>query len=489
MNRTKGSLKGSAWLAAGCFALLFYLLIVPPSLGIADNGDYARVMVFFNLTHAPADWGDRYFGYLNTSYVFDREAARRYASPDFACSALLLTGLAVGINALIPGSGFNLLVLGTLHCLVFALAVFWIAAATRGFRGAFRTGALVLGIVVATDIAYSAYLNSFYSEAASLLFFVFVLASGFQASTAKTRPLLWVGVYAAAVAGFLLAKYQNLALLPFLLVFPWRTLTGRARGATSQLFLIVSLVLCYSGYRFWLSSPAVVGEAVLYNSVFNGILRESPSPQKDLEEMGLNPEWAQYAGSTAFDPASLRFKPEFAEQFLKKVNIGTIFRFYLARPLRLWRAVQRGIRLSFTMRPPESGNYTKSAGRAPGTKSYSWAMWSSLRTAALPRSLWFLGLIIAAYLVTLAREWRKDNDPARRLPIELGAMIPFMALQQLLLLSITDGVSDLVKHGFLSNLLVDMMLVVLIAYGWSLWVDRHAKTDQQSAHPSLETAK
>ncbi len=482
-------LRPSVLLAAACLLLLSCLLLVPPTLGIADNGDYARIMVFFDLTHAPKEWGDRYFGHLNPSYVFDGVESRKYAAPDFPCSALLFTGIAVGINSLFRNQGFNLLILGALQCVVFALAVFWMSVATRQYRGTFRTVTALLAIIVFTDIAYSAYLNSFYGEAASLLFFLLVLASGFQVCTAQRRLILWTGVYIACSAGFLLAKYQNLLLLPFVLVFAWRALARYAGVAASRLFLMAALVLCYAGYRFWLSSPASVNEAVLYNSVFNGVLVDSASPERDLEELGLDPTWVKYAGSTAFQPTSLRFQPEFAQYFIKKINVTTLFRFYLKRPARLWSAMRRGLQYSYTMRPPESGNYQKSAGHPPGTKSNTWAMWSTARIALLPPSLLFLFLLIAAYLAILIREWRSNDAPALRLAIDLGFTIPAMAMLQLLLISITDGVGDLVKHGFLFNMFVDVMLVVLIAYACSLWMNHHSKAKVPQLVTSERTAK
>ncbi len=476
-------------LSVACLAILCCLLLVPPYLGMADNGDYARIMVFHGLTHSAKEWGDRYFAFFDTSYVFDQAESLRYASPDFVSSALIFSGIAVRINALLGNTGFNLLMLGAVNCLVFALAAFWISSATRRFQGTFRMVAMAFGVVAFTDIAYVAYLNSFYGESASLLFFLLMAAAAFQVTAAKSRHVLWIAVFIAAAAGLLLAKYQNLLLLPFLLAFAWRAFGRYAGKAASRQFLLAALVLCYFGYRFWLSSPAAVGDAVLYNSVFNGILVNSPSQQEDLKELGLNPDWVSYTGSSAFQSTSLRFKPEFAGQFLKNVNVGSIFRFYLKHPVRLWLAMQRGIEYSFRVRPAESGNYEKSAGKQQGAKSYSWAMWSTARIAALPKSLWFLWALVALYLGVLIREWRRDPAPERRLAVEFGLMIPAMALQQLVLISITDGVGDLVKHGFFFNLMVDVMLVIVLAYACSMWMSRRLRPKPLPIPSKLETAK
>src|SRR5579871_425708 len=157
-----------------CAVLLIvsWQLFFPPVLGLADNGDYARLMVHFDLTHAATDWGERYFGFIDRHYLVNAVEARKYSIPGFISSEMIFVGVASGVGRALGSTSFDLLYLGAVHVLALAASVFLLLLCTRAFVSRTRTIALILGTVVFTDIAYIAYFNSFYSESATLLFFV-----------------------------------------------------------------------------------------------------------------------------------------------------------------------------------------------------------------------------------------------------------------------------------------------------------------------------
>ncbi len=461
--------------AAVALVLIAWLLFVPPTVGLADNGDFARAMVFFDLTHKPKKWGERYFAYVNTSYVFDRTEARRYAAPDFPSSELIFVAAAVAVSRLAGAATFDLRVLGAVHTLAFTLAVYLLLKAVRMKRPASAVIAAVLGLIVFTDVAYVAYFNSFYSEAASLIFLVLLIAAGYHASSRGWAPASVV-LYVAAATAFVLAKYQNLVLLPFLLLFAACMVRGRSQKEVAG-YLAVALLACYGGYRWFMLSPAAVDEAVLYNSVFNGILVDSPTPKEDLIAFGLDPELARHAGTTAFQPDSPRFDGALMSDFRRKVTVGRIAAFYASHPLRLAAALNRTVASSFETRPRRLGNFARDAGRPAGASSGGWAMWSTFRAAVLPRSLWFVFVVAALYLMFLLSAWLRVSDPADRSRLAWTSLLPVLALAQLLLITISDGVSDVVKHAYLFNLLFDGMLVAIAAHG-IVWFMRPAERRQ-----------
>ncbi len=461
--------------AVAALALVAWLLFVPPTVGLADNGDFARAMVFFDLAHKPNEWGERYFAYVNTSYVFDRTEARRYASPDFPSSELIFVAAAVAVNRLAGASTFDLRVLGALHTVAFAIAVFLLLKAVPRKRPAVVLIAAVLGLVVFTDVAYVAYFNSFYSEAASLIFLVLLIAAGYHAG-AHGWGLSSVVLYTAAAIAFVLSKYQNLVLLPLLLLFAAFMVRGRSQKEVAG-YLAVALLACFGAYRWFMLSPAAVDEAVLYNSVFNGILVDSPTPREDLIALGLNPELARHAGTTAFQPESPRFDATLMSDFRRNVTVGRIAAFYVSHPLRLAAALNRTVARSFDTRPPQLGNLPRDAGRPEGASSGAWAMWSTFRAAALPRSLWFVFLVAATHLFFVLKAWSRVTDATDRSRLAWTSLLPVLAIAQLVLITASDGVSDLVKHAYLFNLLFDAMLVAIAARG-IVWFMRPSERRQ-----------
>lgn len=58
-------------------AVIFYQIMMPPIVGIADNGDFARVMGRFGLGHLPGEEvpaQDAVAGYSSTKYRFSEDA-------------------------------------------------------------------------------------------------------------------------------------------------------------------------------------------------------------------------------------------------------------------------------------------------------------------------------------------------------------------------------------------------------------------------------
>ena len=89
-------------------------------------------------------------------------------------------------------------------------------------------------------------------------------------------------------------------------------------------------------------------------------------------------------------------------------------------------------------------------------------MWSSVRAAVLPKSLVFVVAAFIVYLGLLTRGWLREKDPGALLNLEWSAMIVPMALLQLGLITVSDGITDAIKHAFLFNLLLDYALVAIV---------------------------
>jgi len=456
--------------------IVSWQLFIPPVLGLADNGDFARMLVHFDLTHAPGDRADQYFAFLDRHYTIDPAKARTYSLPDSFSSEILFAACAFGLSRLFGNTWFDLVWLGAVHVAALGAAVVLLICSTRTFASRLRAIAFIAGSIVLTDIAYIAYFNSFYSESATLLFFVTVAACAYGAMSSLLRRMIWLAAYFVAVAALLLAKYQNVVLLPVFLVFGGLLVKRWGEVRYLQAYVVLALAACYGGYLYFISAPEAADDAVLYNSVFNGILVDSPAPGDDLASLGLDRNLARYAGSSAFQPDSLRFNPDFLQKFRQQVTIGGIFRFYLARPGRLIAALNRSVSLAFELRP-KLGNYEPRTGHPPLNLSQSWAMWSSFRTAILPRNLWFCVVVGMLYLGLLARSWLRQKSDSARLNLEWSALIPVMALAQLVVISISDGISDLTKHAYLFNLLFDYMLVALLTY-LIAWFFSVSKSDE-----------
>ena len=62
-------------------AILVYQLFIPPSIGMADNGDFSRIMGAVGLEYTTSNRDDRHFNYFVPTYKFESSGDGSLWSP------------------------------------------------------------------------------------------------------------------------------------------------------------------------------------------------------------------------------------------------------------------------------------------------------------------------------------------------------------------------------------------------------------------------
>jgi hypothetical protein len=472
------------WVLEAGFALLFFLLLAQillrePIIGLADHGDYFRVMSRVGLSFLSEDPNDRYYWHLNSHFGYVEPEHGAYFS-----SQVYLTRIAVRLdNLLTKDLVFVITSLGALHALLFTAALTFILRTLRGAPVSRRVLLGALFLLICGDVAYIAWFNSLYSESASLIFLAFTVALALTLANAEqSRTPRWrlgAAYYIAALL-FLTAKPQNgpcgLVLVPLgyiLTLAPGpskRRLTTLAAGAVPGILLLtVSAWMSFGG------QPDFMRQANLYNVVFGDLLKHSPNPRDDMVALGVyHPDYLALAGKDIYenhDP--IVDTPEFKAGFYNKISYGKILKFYAARPLRFYKLIDRCTAQAYTMRPPSMGNYTRAAlerleameGGALGDEpviTNAFTVWSDLKKQVFPRAGWFLLLFLAVNLAVAAvRIARFDKTRAAALASLIHVALALMAALQFCTAIIGEGTVAIVKHLFLFNALFDALLIVL----------------------------
>ncbi len=430
-------------------------LLLPPIVGLADNGDFHRVMGPLGLEHRSTEWSERYFGWLGRDYVAGPKAPVQLLS-----SQLLLSGAAVGLGRLLPGDGrFDIRLQGALHLVLYLLGLALILRAARTFAAPARAvinGALLLA---ATDVAYVAPLNSFYAETATLIFLVVLLGCALLALRDGRASGLAIAGYLTAAALFVAAKPQN-----YFLAIPLAGLAlvmlPRARGRLLRGAIVTGAVtLVALGLFLHTRVPAILRMPNLWNNVFTTILADSPDPRADLAEFGLDPALARFAGVPAFTDSIP------IGEATTGYGFGDVLRFHLRHPGRFVRIAAACARHTFIWRDERIGNFPREAGRPAGSQTPDFAGWSRFEAAVMPRSLsWlviFLGGILATGLVEAARHGLRTATGGTAW---LVAMLALAAGMEFGICIVGDGYYDIVKHLYLFQLLYDACLFTALAW-------------------------
>lgn len=438
-----------------------YQLLLPPIVGLADNGDFERLMGRVGLQYTSEDREDRYFRYINARF----KVVEPWWNSGVISSQQLLLEIALAANRVLSKDGFlDLRVIGAVNAVFFLGSVWLVLYASRPLPIASRTVLLGLVALIFTDVGYVAYFNSIYSEPASLIFFILILAASFFAMAAL-RPNLWhLALYSVATALFISARAHN-STLGWLLALWGVRLFWRWPGPSWRLgVLATAAVLIAFSYWHYTTRPVFIREAQLYNAVFSGVLVNSPSPGEDLSALGLDHRLAELANTNAFQPNSALKDDEFRRVFFGVLGQTRIVWFYITRPGALVRAAGLQARDALLTRPPCCGNFPKESGYRPRAQSRAFAVWSDLRTR------WHvsLGILVSLFLSQLGAglvALRRSSNVTLRLLSELFIILGLMAAVQYITKLIGDGLLDTGRQLHLFNVLIDTSFIII-----ALWV-------------------
>lgn len=398
-------------LAVGAALVVVSLqLLVPPVVGLADNGDYQRVMGYAGFDHSTDDPGERYLAFLRTRY--------RVMPVGFAANGHLSSEIALALAARAAGRAavgglFDLRILGAVHAALLVLAFGALLRACRDLSIGAQATAAVLGLFFFTDVGYVAPFNSFYGQTASLLFLLLTAAVAARAIRRGRLDGALLVLFFAFAAAFVGSKPQEAIQGPVLALLGIRLAGVRLREAWRRPAVWLALALCAFSLWYGRRTPVALREAALYQVVFYEILPHSPDPSGDAAALGLDPAWLRFSGTDAFRPDTPLLDEDFRVRFLRTVGYRKIARFYLARPRRLAERLARVSPKLWTLRP-SYGNYERSADRPTLTRTERFAAWSRLRLRVLgPRALPAVAVLFGANAALALATWRRASPRGR----------------------------------------------------------------------------
>jgi len=410
---------------AAAAVVLAVQLLIPPVVGLANNGDFGKVLAPFSVGAPVADE----YAYSPLRYTFD---AAHQIWTGYYSSAQILAAFAVDLNLLVGArSGtFDLRWIGIVHAVLLLIAFY--SLPRRPWLAVFVFG----------DVLYVSQLNSFYMGTASLVFLMLTVAAYVRG---------WGFVFVAASLLFVTSKAQHsilgLLLVALLLVDRARLeLRGRALAASVAALL----------FAVWfgaVSAPVGYSIETRFSAIFYRILPKSTTPADDLRAFGLDESWSKYSGLFAYSEGSPLNDAARRQEFAARTSYTAIVRYYLAHPQFAARDIAGGLGDAGKQRP-DLGNFDRKYGFPPKTQSRSFALWSGWKRAAFEgRGAWnlayFLGLGIAAL-------WLGRSHPLRHgiAALWLGGWLA-MAVAAL-----ADSL-DMPRHFFLYHAIEDLLLIVV----------------------------
>ena len=456
--------NGLALAVTGTLAVILSLLLFSaPQVGMADNGDFDRVMDAFGIQSLVYyDWELRFFNFMHLQFAITYPAAF-FSDITLYSSHLVVIGLAKAFNMLLFSTTiFDIRFLSLIYSLLFLSAVFFIV---KGFRSPDRpqgwvpaTALAFFLIVMAGDANNIAYFNSFFSEAfAFVAFFAAVACAVWMVTHPKRAPrAVFIG-FILFVTAFCTAKPQYTVLsVPIVLAVIGYCLVERRR-ASRMVIGACMIPLALSLFTF-LAVPQEISTSTLFNSVFNGVLREVDNVDERLVELGLDERFAPFVGSDIYALEQTEAFLALQREFNAQVSRGTVVRHYLRHPGEFFMRMEHTASVMFdnvgTYSSDLLGNFDASQNPEPRAQNESF-LFSSRMKAHLPHTLWFVVLFYLIYAIVLALAfWRAD--PADRGILWILATVALIGLIQFPMPVLANGETDIGKQLFFFNLTFDV---------------------------------
>lgn len=309
-----------------------------------------------------------------------------------------------------------------------------------------------LALLMFGDVMYVAYLNSFYTDVAALVFLVLSVTLALRVLRWKRRAdLILLG---AASVLLTTAKAQH-AVLGFWLAGFFAILAWLAGIRPARWFAVALTVLS----ACWLakSTPADYAERGCFSTIFHHVLPHAKNVDRTLAELGLDASYKPYIGMVSFSPGSPLDDPEFAAVFRSKVSYSSLAGHFLAHPRDAYVALRVSLDAAGRQRPPV-GNFDPSAGLPPYAESRAFALWSDFKRFLLEGrgSRFFSCFIVTCVVLATLLIYLRHHLPVGGM--YAGMILIGMAGTELLISSLGDAM-EIQRHHLLFYALFDMLIL------------------------------
>jgi hypothetical protein len=453
-NRRRWAICEWALLAV-CAGLVGWQLFVPPSLGVADNNDFAKL-----IGRACLGGEHPLFEYVSFGY----HQAKEYCwDSGLITSAVLPLRVAMAAANPFSSGRFDLRWLGAVYALLFLAAFVTLQKLARGLRPAARLVVPLSVVAVFGGASYVPWFNSFYFDTASYAFLWFAILASLRV---MLRETVTTWDYLAALACTLLfetSKSQHTALaLPLISCFWLRFGRVRFPGIAWRIGATVAVVA--AAVVMFTTAPPWYQTVNSYNALFYQSLPHSRDSAGDLAQLGMDPAMARYVGKHAFLPDSPMQDARETERLGRFLSVRSLTLYYLSHPrvaaLVFRSALAEGslqrVRMQIGARQYRLGNFEKSLGRPPEAQSHFFDFWGDLKVAVFGNRPVLYGCYAAALLAAL---WILSLRA--RVTAIAATWTTMVALAAVLVMF--DGV-DTGRHLFLFNAMLDMTACGLLCF-------------------------
>jgi hypothetical protein len=457
----------AAFAAIVVFLITVIALFTPPYIGMADNGDYFRILYSNGLYFNDPNYTNNYLGYFVKDYgvyqFYNENGATLFSSQSMFIEASLL------VNLLFHDSHiFDIRFQAGMYLVIYAAAIYLLVEALT-WKMSKKRGYLValLTIFILGDTGYTAYFNSFYSESVVLIMTIFMVAAGILLYRKRYNDYLMLAIFVVSAIFLTTSKQQNAPVGMIIAVFGVFFIYIRKARSFRVITATLLIAVLGVGIGSYLLIPQEFLNINKYHAMTRGVIMGSVNPEKTLESFGIDKQFAVLDETLYYDPySSAAVDSELMqEKFYNKYSVASILVYYFLHPDQAGKMLNLAAQDGFSIRPHALGNYEASTGKAFGSQTIFFSSYSLLKDWLAPKTfgfviLWTL-IIMGLYMPSFVKAIKlRQRRNAVRLPLIL--MMIVIGLSGIFVSIVGAGDADLAKHEFLFTLVFDLVSLITI---------------------------
>lgn len=445
-------------------------LFVRPIVGMADNGDFFRVISESDMYYLQGNTQHSFLGYFDKNYgiyKYNNDNEKMMISTQF-----ILTKASVFIDKLINKNYiFDLRILAFLYMIIYAFASYLIVKVLT-YDIEFKKYKLLitaLFVFIFCDTGYVAYFNSFFAEAVNLTFFLLSLGILLNMYKFKKYNILNLTAFFLSSLIFIGSK-QQLAPIGILIAFIlFRLFMINKEKVFRYTALTLSLTIIISSAYFYKSISGDFDYINRYHAMTRGVLLYESNADEILKKFNINPQYSLLQETTYSYlntiPVISSSDEKLKKEFYSKYSFFSILGFYLNHPAIFGKMINYAVINGYSIRPKVIGNYEKREGKASGSQSHFFSLWSSIKENCIPHNLFLTVVALGIYFGFAVKRYilaRKSEDSSSQLFEEAFLYVFLVGISQIFIAIIGAGDADLAKHVFMFNVSFDIMLLYSI---------------------------
>ncbi|NFN94327.1 MULTISPECIES: hypothetical protein [unclassified Clostridium] len=445
-------------------------LFIHPIIGMADNGDFYRVINKSGAYHLNKNSNDIFLGYFIKDYgiyKYNNDYANILISTQsiFVKSAIFLDSFFTKDYVL------DIRFMSIMFLIIEAIGVYFFIKAliNKVDNSKYKLIITLLTILIFCDTGYLAYYNSFYGESVNIC--CFLMSIGLLIYMIEFDKFTWYNLIAFGISSFLFfGSKQQLApvgiLISFIFIIIGVYTTNKP--LTKILTYILAIIFIISSMVFYKSITGDFKYINIYHSMNRGILLNEDDPDSILEDFNISTQYSLLQETDFFEEIKLLdpYEEKLIDDYYEKFSLGKILEYYITHPKAFIKVLKISFNNGYSIRPKVIGNYEQSEHKEFGAKSYFFATWSTFKEKVIPKNMLFTVATIVIYLYLSTSRFLKaikNNNKKIQLKEITYFYVFLVGISQIIISVIGAGDADLSKHVFMYNMAFDLIFIYIIS--------------------------